>query len=92
MWGFLTALNDILIPTLKGMFQLTHLQANLVNFSFFGAYFLGSVAYFGISIRSGDPINRIGYKNGIIWGLLIAAVGCWLALRRGLNAATSFLC
>ncbi len=47
----------------------------LVQFSFFGAYFTGSVLYFFISITRGDPINKIGYKNGIIIGLALAMLG-----------------
>jgi FHS family L-fucose permease-like MFS transporter len=75
MWGFMTVLNDILIPYLKGVFELNYAQAMLVQFSFFGAYFVGSLLYFIISVRFGDPILRIGYKNGIILGLLISAAG-----------------
>jgi FHS family L-fucose permease-like MFS transporter len=75
MWGFLTSMNDILIPYLKGVFELTHFKAMLVQFAFFGAYFIGSAIYFFISSRYGDPINRIGYKNGIIYGLMISALG-----------------
>ena len=75
MWGFMTVLNDILIPYLKNVFQLNYAQAMLIQFSFFGAYFIGSLLYFIISVRFGDPITRIGYKNGIIAGLIISAVG-----------------
>lgn len=52
-----------------------HWQAMLVQFAFFGAYFMGSVIYFIISVSSGDPINRIGYKKGIITGLIISSTG-----------------
>ena len=75
MWGFITCMNDILIPYLKGVFDLNHTQAMFVQFAFFGAYFVGSLIYFLVSARSGDPIGRIGYRNGIIAGLLLAAVG-----------------
>ncbi len=75
MWGFITSMNDILIPYLKDVFELSHTQAMLVQFAFFGAYFIGSVIYFTISIRFGDPINRIGYKNGIIYGLVLSSLG-----------------
>ncbi len=75
MWGFITCMNDILIPYLKGVFELTHFKAMLVQFAFFGAYFIGSVIYFIISVIKGDPINKIGYKNGILIGLLISATG-----------------
>jgi FHS family L-fucose permease-like MFS transporter len=75
LWGHLTAMNDILIPYLKNSFSLTFFQALLVQTAFFGAYFIGSFIYYLISIRLGDPINKIGYKNGIITGLLISAMG-----------------
>ncbi len=75
LWGFITCMNDILIPYLKGVFSLNHTQAMFVQFSFFGAYFVGSLVYFIISMRSGDPIGRMGYKNGIIIGLLLSALG-----------------
>ncbi|NGM60997.1 sugar MFS transporter [Sphingobacterium sp. SGG-5] len=71
-------MNDILIPHLKEMFSLSYLQAMLVQFCFFGAYFIGSFIYFLISYFYSDPINRIGYKNGILIGLLISALGCLL--------------
>ena len=78
MWGFMTVLNDILIPYMKDVFDLNHTKAMLIQFAFFGAYFIGSVIYFIISVVTGDPINRIGYKNGIIMGLLISAIGSLL--------------
>src|SRR5690606_9845703 len=78
MWGFITCMNDILIPHLKELFQLTYFQAMLVQFAFFGAYFVGSVIYFLISYLYGDPIIKIGYKAGIIIGLVISALGCVL--------------
>ncbi|PKP35542.1 MAG: MFS transporter [Bacteroidetes bacterium HGW-Bacteroidetes-17] len=75
MWGFMTVLNDILIPYLKGVFDLNHTQAMFIQFAFFGAYFIGSLIYFIISVNYGDPISKIGYKNGIIVGLIISATG-----------------
>jgi len=71
-------MNDILIPHLRSLFQLSYTQSMLVQFCFFGAYFIGSVIYFLISYFKGDPINKIGYKNGILLGLLISAIGCGL--------------
>jgi MFS transporter, FHS family, L-fucose permease len=50
----------------------------LVQFAFFGAYFIVSLAYFLISAAKGDPINKIGYKNGLVLGLIIAGIGCLL--------------
>ncbi|CAM4170005.1 MFS transporter, FHS family, L-fucose permease [Pedobacter westerhofensis] len=78
MWGFITCMNDILIPHLKEMFRLTFLQSMLVQFAFFGAYFIGSLIYFMISYYKGDPINKVGYKKGIISGVILSAVGCCL--------------
>ncbi len=78
MWGFVTCLNDILIPHFKAVFTLTYFESSLVQFAFFGAYFIGSVVYFIISSRFGDPINRTGYKNGILLGLIISATGTFL--------------
>ena len=75
MWGFMTVWNDILIPRFKEAFTLNYFRAMLVQFAFFGAYAIGSLIYYAISMVSGDPINRIGYKNGVIIGLLVAAAG-----------------
>ncbi len=71
IWGFITALNDILIPHLKVAFDLNYVQAMLVQFCFFGAYFI-------ISPLAGKLISKIGYLKGIITGLLTIAVGCSL--------------
>lgn len=90
MWGFITCMNDILIPYLKIEFALSYSQVMLVQFSFFGAYFVGSVIYFIISSRIGDPINKIGYKNGIIMGLLLAAIGTFLFYPAALIASFPF--
>jgi len=75
MWGFMTVWNDILIPRFKEAFTLDYFHAMLIQFAFFGAYTVGSLIYYLISIFWGDPINRIGYKNGVIVGLLISASG-----------------
>jgi FHS family L-fucose permease-like MFS transporter len=71
MWGFITCLNDILIPYLKNLFQLNYTQAMLIQFTFFGAYFL-------MSLPSGKIVSKIGYKNGIIVGLITCGIGCLL--------------
>ena len=75
LWGFMTVFNDILIPRFKEAFTLTFFQAMLVQFAFFGAYFVGSLLYFLISALKGDPIAKIGYKNGVVLGLLTSAAG-----------------
>ncbi|MCB9169303.1 MAG: sugar MFS transporter [Flavobacteriales bacterium] len=75
MWGFMTVMNDVLVPHLRAVFTLTYFESMLVQFAFFGAYFMGSLLYYSISIRQGDPIQRIGYKRGLIAGLLLSALG-----------------
>lgn len=78
MWGFITCMNDILIPFLQNVFNLSAAVIGLIQSAFFGAYFIVSLIYFLISINKGDPIAKIGYKNGIIIGLITAAIGCLL--------------
>lgn len=78
MWGFITVMNDVLIPHLKSVFSLSFFQAGLVQFAFFIAFFIISLIYFIISVTKEDPINRIGYKNGIIIGLILCGLGCCL--------------
>ena len=75
LWGFMTVFNDILIPRFKEAFTLSYFEAMLVQFAFFGAYFTGALLYFIISATTGDPIAKIGYKNGVVIGLLISAAG-----------------
>lgn len=71
MLGFITCLNDILVPHLKAVFDLNYTQALLVQFCFFTAYAITSIPF-------GKFISRLGYKNGVIGGFLIAALGCVL--------------
>ncbi|MEL7269411.1 MAG: sugar MFS transporter [Bacteroidota bacterium] len=78
MWGFITVMNDVLIPHLKAVFELSYFQAALIQFAFFGAFFIVSLLYFIVSVSKGDPISKIGYKNGIIIGLLLCGLGCCL--------------
>jgi MFS transporter, FHS family, L-fucose permease len=75
-WSFVAASNGILIPLFKEKFTLTQTQAQLVDFAFYAAYFIGSVLYLIFSrLMGGDILNKIGYKNGIVIGLLISALG-----------------
>lgn len=68
MWGFLTCLNDILIPHLQNVFELNYFESMLVQFTFFLAYFL-------ISLPSGKLVEKVGYKKGIVIGLITAGIG-----------------
>jgi MFS transporter, FHS family, L-fucose permease len=69
IWGGLTSLNDILIPKLKGLFQLSYAEAMLTQFAFFMAYFI-------VSLPAGHLIARVGYLKGIVLGLGVMALGC----------------
>ena len=69
LWGFITCLNDILIPHLKAVFDLSYGQAMLIQFCFFGAYFL-------VSIPASKIVAKYGFQKGIVIGLLVAAIGC----------------
>jgi MFS transporter, FHS family, L-fucose permease len=71
MWGFLTSLNDILVPHLKSIFDLSYARAMLIQFAFFSAYFLFSVPWSRI-------VNTIGYQRTMVAGLLTMAVGALL--------------
>lgn len=90
MWGFLTVWNDILIPQFKEAFTLNYFQAMLVQFSWGLAYTVGALIYYFVSMLYGDPINRIGYKNGVIIGLLIAATGSALFFPAAITASYPF--
>jgi MFS transporter, FHS family, L-fucose permease len=84
LWGFMTVLNDLLIPFLKKHYSLDYFESMLVQTSFFGSYFIGSLVYFIYSTRVEDPINKIGYKNGIIAGLILSGIGCMIFLPAGI--------
>lgn len=71
MWGFITVLVDPLVPRLKELFELSYFEAGLAQFAFFLAYFL-------FSIPAGALLSRIGYKRGMIFGLLIMGLGSLL--------------
>ena len=88
MWGFMNVLNDILIPRFKEAFTLNYFQAMLVQLAFFGAYSIGGLVYYLISMLYGDPINRIGYKKGVIIGLLISAFGSALFYPAAMMTST----
>ena len=75
-WGFVAASNSIFIPFCKEYFKLDQLQSQLIGAAFYSAYFYGSLILYFMSYLSGyDILNKIGYKKGIIIGLLISVVG-----------------
>ncbi|MGH8083139.1 MAG: sugar MFS transporter [Lysobacter sp.] len=67
-WGGLTSLNDVLIPHLKAVFQMNYAQSMLIQSTFFGAYFL-------MSLPASKVVAKFGYKNSIVIGLIVAAIG-----------------
>jgi FHS family L-fucose permease-like MFS transporter len=75
-WGFLAASNGIFIPFCKTHFSLTQFESQLIDFTFYGGYFIGSlILYFASQASKVDILNKLGYKNGIIYGLVISAIG-----------------
>jgi FHS family L-fucose permease-like MFS transporter len=85
MWGLLTSLNDVLIPHLKAVYTLTYVQAMLVQFCFFGAYFIAS-------LPAGALVRRVGYQRGAVAGLMLAAVGCAMFYPAATGGYGMFLC
>ena len=73
MWGFLTSLNDILIPHLKAIFDLNYTKVMLVQFAFFSSYFI-------FALPAGKIVELMGYKRTMIVGLLTMTVGALLFL------------
>jgi MFS transporter, FHS family, L-fucose permease len=91
-WGFITCMNDLLIPKFKADFELTQFQANLIQSAFFGAFFIISLIYYMYSHYKEDPINRIGYKNTLVVGLIVCGLGCALLYPAGIiHSYTLFL-
>jgi FHS family L-fucose permease-like MFS transporter len=84
MWGLLTSLNDILIPHLKSVYNLTYVQAMMVNMAFFSGYFL-------LSVPAGALIRRTGYKAGAVIGLAVCAVGAALFYPAATSGYALFL-
>lgn len=80
IWGFLTCLNDILIPHLKSIFDLNYAKAMLIQFAFFSAYFLFSLPW-------AKFVNRVGYHRTMVVGLLTMACGAFLFLPAASSAS-----
>ena len=71
LWGFITVLVDSLVPRLKDVFEMSYAKTVLVQFAFFTAFFV-------VSLPAGALLTKIGYKKGIVLGLIIMALGCLL--------------
>ena len=78
-WGFIAASNGVFIPFCKTYFNIDQFQSQLVDFAFYGAYYLGALFLFVMSSSiKKDVLNNWGYKKGIIYGLLVSALGALL--------------
>lgn len=84
-WGFVAASNNILIPVFKKYFVLTQFQAQLVEWAFYAAYFVGSLIFFLISLKS-DVLQRFGYKKTLSFGLVISAIGAFMFVPAAASA------
>jgi FHS family L-fucose permease-like MFS transporter len=86
-WGFIGASNGVFIPFCKEYFEIDQFQSQLVDFAFYGAYYIGALILFILSSqRKKDIFNSWGYKKGIIYGLLISTVGA-LVMYPAINGA-----
>lgn len=91
-WGFLAASNGIFIPFCKSHFSLTQFESQLIDFTFYGGYFIGSLILYYISqIIRVDLLNKLGYKNGIILGLVISAFGALLMIPAVNSGSFAFI-
>ncbi|WP_452230931.1 MULTISPECIES: MFS transporter [unclassified Lacinutrix] len=78
-WGFIAASNGVFIPFCKTYFNIDQFQSQLVDFAFYGAYYLGALLLFVLSSSiKKDILNSWGYKNGIVYGLLLSAIGAFV--------------
>lgn len=78
-WGFIAASNGVFIPFCKTYFNIDQFQSQLVDFAFYGAYYIGALLLFILSgsVKK-DILNNWGYKNGIVYGLLLSAIGAFV--------------
>lgn len=84
-WGFIAAGNGVFIPFCKQYFHLDQFQSQLIDFAFYGAYYLGALALFVIStLRKAELVSGWGYKRSIIYGLLFSFLGS-LAMIAAVN-------
>ncbi|HMG81898.1 MAG TPA: MFS transporter [Ferruginibacter sp.] len=91
-WGFIAASNGIFIPFCKANFHLTQFESQLIDFTFYGGYFIGSlILYFASQASKIDLLNKIGYKKGIIAGLVISAAGALLMIPAVHSGSFAFI-
>ena len=88
-WGFVAASNDILIPVFKKSFELSQVQSQLVAWAFYVAYFVGSLIFFFISLKS-DILQKFGYKKTLAFGLIVSAIGAFLFVPAATSGSFGF--
>lgn len=80
-WGFIAASNGVFIPFCKSYFHLDQFQSQLIDFAFYGAYYIGALLLFIVSgYAKMDILNKWGFKNGIVYGLVLSAIGAALMI------------
>ncbi|MDG1850401.1 MAG: MFS transporter, partial [Flavobacteriales bacterium] len=91
-WGFVAASNGVFIPFCKNYFNLDQFQSQLIDFAFYGAYYIGALLLFIISgyVKT-DILNKWGFKNGIVYGLIISAVGAAIMIPAISSGSFSFI-
>jgi FHS family L-fucose permease-like MFS transporter len=91
-WGFVAASNDILIPVFKEKLHLQQWQSQMISFAFYVAYTVGAIIYSFVSkLIGGDILNKLGYKNGIVLGLIISTIGALLFYPAAQSASFALL-
>jgi len=91
-WGFVAASNDILIPVFKEKLHLQQWQSQMISFAFYVAYTVGAIIYSFVSkLIGGDILNKLGYKNGIVLGLIISTIGALMFYPAAQTASFALL-
>lgn len=91
-WGFVAASNGVFIPFCKNYFDLDQFQSQLIDFAFYGAYYIGALLLFIISgYAKTDILNKWGFKNGIVYGLIISAVGAAIMIPAISSGSFTFI-
>lgn len=91
-WGFIAASNGVFIPFCKSYFQLDQFQSQLIDFAFYGAYYMGALLLFVFSgYFKTDILNKWGFKNGIIYGLILSAAGAALMIPAITSGSFAFI-
>ena len=91
-WGFIGASNGVFIPFCKAKFGLDQFQSQLIDFAFYGAYYIGALLLFIFSSAAKkDILNGWGFKKGIIYGLLISTFGAVLMILAVIQGSYLFI-